>query len=44
MTQILLRIVYIAAAIYFTFGIVAIWRYDRVTRKANKMLDELSKP
>lgn len=43
MTEILLRIVYIAAALYFTFGIVAIWRYDRVTRKADKMLDELSK-
>lgn len=42
MTQTLLYIVYILAAIYFICGIVAIFRYDRVTRKADKMLDEIN--
>lgn len=41
MTVILLRIVYILAAIYFIIGIVAFWRYDKVTRKADKMLEDI---
>ena len=37
----IMYIVYALAAAYFTIGIVAFWRYDKVTRKADKMLDEL---
>ena len=43
MTVILLRIVYILAAIYFIIGIVSFWRYDKVTRKADKMLEDIKK-
>lgn len=41
MTEILLRIVYILAAIYFVIGIVTFWRQDKVTRKADKMLEDI---
>ena len=39
----IMYIVYALAAAYFTIGIVAFWRYDKVTRKADKMLEELKK-
>lgn len=41
MFETVMYIVYALAAIYFAVGIIAFWRYDRVTRKADKMLDEL---
>ena len=36
----ILYIVYALAALYFAIGIVVFWRYDRVTKKADKMLEE----
>lgn len=43
MTELLLRAVYILALAYFVVGIVAFWRYDKVTRKADKMLEDLKR-
>ena len=38
----ILYIVYALAAVYFVIGIVAFWRYDKVTRKADKMLEDIN--
>ena len=37
------HIIYALAAAYFIIGIVAFWRYDKVTRKADKMLEEIKR-
>lgn len=41
MFETIMYIVYALAAIYFTVGIIVFWRHDKVTRKADRMLEEL---
>ena len=43
MIETALYIVYALAAAYFIIGIVSFWRYDKVTRKADKMLEDIKK-
>ena len=43
MFETVMYITYALAAAYFTIGIIAFWRYDKVTRKADKMLDDIKR-
>ena len=43
MFETIMYIVYALAAAYFAIGIIAFWRYDRVTKKADKMLDDIKR-